>query len=219
MAHPEAFYKYLSAEGTESALRSGRLRWSSPLLFDDPAEFQRIPRFSPSLEEAGSKFVSALVNLAAGGLRLDEERLSTKTRFVLGNLRLLIESGLSREELIKQIGVTASNSDERFEAEMKGLVERLTLESTRVLCVTVDRYGDAMWDKYAEKRRGALLEFRHVPEYSTPLLAAKQVMYAAERAVMISTFTGNNDGAQRSEQRWECRGNDRTRCRNYVGCV
>jgi hypothetical protein len=76
MTHPKVFYKYLSAEGTENVLQSGRLRWSSPLRFDDPGEFQRIPRFNPSLEQAGSTFVGTLVNLAAGGLRLDEERLS-----------------------------------------------------------------------------------------------------------------------------------------------
>jgi hypothetical protein len=186
MDHPDAFYKYLSVEATESVLWNGRLRWSSPLLFDDPAEFQRMPRFSPSIQESSSTFVKTLVDLAAGAPRLDEGRFSSKATVLLESLRLLVQSGLSREELISDIGLPASNGNQRFDVAMKGFAQTLRLESARVLCVTTDRDNDTMWERYAEKRRGALLEFRHIPELSTPLLAAKQVMYATDPPVVGS---------------------------------
>jgi hypothetical protein len=186
MDHPGAFYKYLSVEATESVLSRGRLRWSSPLLFDDPTEFQRMPRFSPSMQDSGSTFVKTLVDLAAGAAHLDEARFSSKAKILLESLHLLVKTGLNRKELINDIGLPASNGDQWFEVAMKGFVETLTLESTRVLCVTTDGDSDTMWERYAEKGRGALLEFRHIPELSTPLLAAKQVMYATEPPVVGS---------------------------------
>lgn len=94
MEQPGAFYKYLSVKGTESVLRSGVLRWSSPLLFDDPAEFQQLPRFSPSVQDSGGKFVETLIDLAAGAPRLNLERFSPRARLLLEHLRRLVKSGI-----------------------------------------------------------------------------------------------------------------------------
>lgn len=185
MSHPEVFYKYLSSAGADAVLRSARLRWSSPLIFDDPAEFRRVPRFRPPLNEAGDEFVRTLVGMTVGDASLDELRLSATTKFTLGLFRQLVSDGMGTE-LIREVGGIAPNADERFEALMKEFVERLTLETTRVLCLTTDRENDRMWQNYAERRRGAVLEFRHVPEYSTPLLAAKEVTYSAEPPIIGS---------------------------------
>ena len=53
---PEPLFKYTTFDTAILILRTGRLRWSSPLLFNDLSEFQRIPRFEPSLDEGLSKF-------------------------------------------------------------------------------------------------------------------------------------------------------------------
>ena len=49
-----------------------------------------MPLFNPSLAKAGTEFVGTLVNVAAGSLCLDEERLTAKTRLLLGSPRLLV---------------------------------------------------------------------------------------------------------------------------------
>jgi len=184
-AHPAVFYKYLSVQGADAVLSTGRLRWSSPLVFDDPAEFRRIPRFRPSLDQAGRDFMGTLFDLATGTVSIDEGRLSPKCKFLLGSIRLLASQGCSRDALMRQLGETGARADDRFEDELERFVETM-LASTRVLCLTVDPDNDAMWERYAENRRGVLLEFRHIPEYSTPLLAARRVTYAAETPIVGS---------------------------------
>ena len=186
MAHPQTFFKYLPTDGAEMVLRAGSRRWSSPLRFDDPAEFRRMPRFSPSLTEAASTFVGFLVGLAGGDRQAEEERYCAKTRFLLNSFRTLLKSGSRPEELIREMETNVSGADERFEIRLNEFVKDLTLESTRVLCVSSDGDNQAMWEKYAEGGRGALLEFRHLPERSTPLLAAKPVAYSTEPPVIAS---------------------------------
>jgi len=186
MDHPEAFYKYLSPRAAEAVLTHGRLRWSSPLLFDDPAEFKRMPRFSPSLTEGGGAFVQILVNAATGAASFEENRLSDTTRLTLNLMRRLVASGIGPEELLSQLGEIATHPDDRFEAAMQGFVQSMTLQATRILCVTTDGANDEMWNTYADQRRGVVLKLRHIPEESTPLLAAKQIAYSADRPTIGS---------------------------------
>jgi hypothetical protein len=49
-------FKYTTFDTAILILRTGRLRWSSPLLFNDLSELRGMPRFEPSLDESLSKF-------------------------------------------------------------------------------------------------------------------------------------------------------------------
>ncbi len=185
MPQPSAFYKYLSPQAAEAVLNSGRLRWSSPLEFDDPAEFRRLPRFDPSLEQVGRDAAGILFEVAIQTRIVDEARLCPKARKLILAIRLLVASGRGRESILQGLGTVGEGADDCFERELRRFVEAM-VEDARVLCVTVDPDNDVLWEQYAEDRRGAMLEFRHLPEYSTPLLAAKPVTYASDLPIVGS---------------------------------
>jgi hypothetical protein len=65
-------------------------------------------------------------------------------------------------------------------------VTSLGVETARLLCVSSDDDNDDLWRRYAENHSGVVLGFRHVEEYSTPLLAARQVSYADAAPVVAS---------------------------------
>ena len=161
----------------EIVLSTGRLRWSSPLRFNDPAEFRRMPRFVPSLEVVGGQLIETLVDLAQGVARIDEARLSPSCRVLLLGIRTLVSNGYSRPDVIRQLGFLPDQPDQLFEARLTEFVEALTLQAARVLCVTTKADNELMWQEYAEGHRGAVLSFRHLREHDTPLLAAKPVEY------------------------------------------
>src|SRR6266511_35321 len=67
MPHPLEFYKYLTPEAAETVLSTESLRWSSPLLFDDPSEFRRMPRFEPTVDQSYHSAVGTLLEAAKRG--------------------------------------------------------------------------------------------------------------------------------------------------------
>lgn len=186
MGLPEAFYKYLSPLGALAVLESGRLRWSSPLLFDDPAEFRRLPRFTPTLDESATQVLSMLVDHAYGESVVDEPALTATARTHLDLLRMLAADGMDREDLRSEVAFPTEGADAQLEAALKSFVDGLTLQTTRILCVSTAANSERLWDQYAEGGRGVVLELRHVPELSTPLLAARPVAYATELPVVGS---------------------------------
>jgi hypothetical protein len=185
-AQPDVFHKYLTPAAAESVLSTGKLRWSSPLTFNDPAEFRRMPRFVPSLDMSGSDLISTLIDSAQGIGTIDEERLNRKCRVLLASIRFLAGHGHGRSELIGQLGPLIAQADQPFDARLTEFVEGLTLTTTRILCVTTEADNDRLWQQYADHHRGAVLSFRHLPERSTPLLETKPVEYCEHQPVVGS---------------------------------
>lgn len=186
MTHPTVFYKYASASTTIKVLETGRLRWSSPLLFNDPSEFQRMPRFEPSVAEAYSALPAALVDAAFGDNKLDEARLSPSSKFNIALIRQLRDSGADRANLIAKLAHSAPDADERIASTLRETFDAFGLDTTRVLCVTTEFDNEAMWAHYADGYAGCVLGFQHIPHFGTPLLEAKRVNYTESSPVVGS---------------------------------
>jgi hypothetical protein len=187
MAHPEVFYKYMSARTAKIVLESSRLRWSSPQEFNDLSEFQRMPRFDPTIAEGLRKFPQLLLDVVSGTVEMDEESLTPSTQLLLSLLRRMpispsmvdeISEALSPEEI--------ANADNKAESTLREFVLGLNLKAFRILCVTVAPDNEAMWANYAEDNSGCVLGFRHLPTHDTPLLAARKVDYSEDAPVVGS---------------------------------
>jgi hypothetical protein len=178
MEHPEIFYKYLAPDVALKVLSSERLRWSSPLLFDDPAEFRRMPRFDRSVASSYGLLLETLIDAASGSLALEIRRLSPSATILFKLIQIGVQGGMSFAELRASCSSLFPNADQRFARTLNEWVTGLRLETARVLCVTTDPHSDQMWDRYANGGTGAVLGFRHVSALSTPLLAARKVFYA-----------------------------------------
>jgi hypothetical protein len=186
MQHPQVFYKYASAGTGLIVLEGGKLRWSSPLLFNDVSEFQRMPRFEPTVAEAFGLLPAALLGAIFDGEELDQDRLSGAIRLLLAMLRDAVADGASREHLMGMLSSKQPDADERVVTALRSLFEAKDLDRARVLCLTTNPCNDAMWGNYADSHAGLVLGFRHIEHRSTPLLEAKKVSYSEERPVVGS---------------------------------
>lgn len=183
---PEPLYKYTTCDTAALILSSGRLRWSSPLLFNDIAEFQRIPRFEPTLDQSFTEFPRVLVEIALGEKHVEEDKLSHKCQVALVMVRALIDSGMGRDEVIKKLKQESPGADREMITELRTTLEAFFLRTARVFCLTTEFDNDVMWAHYAENHKGLVFGFRHLPKFDTPFLAAQPVKYSDEPPVIGS---------------------------------
>lgn len=198
---PPSLFKYFSQDGALATLESGRLRWSSPLRFNDPAEFQRMPRLEPSMREAAAVLPQILVEAALGVGSVRENELSHGFALLLGLARLLLAQGINPHELQAELKDAMRPPSADLKDVLRDVFTVESLTSTRVLCVTESPLNMSMWANYAQGHTGCVLGFRHLQELSTPLLAAKPVTYCAEPPVVGSGLDlllyGTNPDLQR----------------------
>lgn len=187
MAHPEVFYKYMSARTARIVLETSRLRWSSPLEFNDQSEFQRMPRFKPTIADGLRKFPQLLLDVVAGTVEIDENSLTLSTQLLLSILRRMPISRSTAEEMSAALSPEEiANADNKAEQALREYILGLNLKAFRILCVTLAPDNEAMWANYAEDNSGCVLGFRHIPTHDTPLLAARKVDYSEDAPVVGS---------------------------------
>jgi len=160
-------------------LDSGKFRWSSPSLFNDLTEFQRIPIIYPSIEDSFPDFVKTIVGYAFSEEIIDTAKITPQGNFIIAFCKLSKENGLSEDQLIKELSEAIPyNPSTIFEDEIRKHVETWGNEFARVFCVTTDPQNEVMWAHYAEENSGCVLGLRHLPSYDTPLMAAKPIEYS-----------------------------------------
>lgn len=187
MQLPQILYKYTSASTAFLVLENSRLRWSSPLLFNDVAEFQRMPRFHPRVADSYQQLSASIVAAVFDGIELDEARLTHQTLLLLNLVKLMASEGhIAREDILKSLTGEVSDADQKIEMSLRDYVDNLGLSTARVLCVTSENDNNAMWGNYADNHTGCVLGFRHIAKYDTPLQEATQVSYSAERPIVGS---------------------------------
>ncbi|WP_421526507.1 DUF2971 domain-containing protein [Pseudomonas yamanorum] len=187
MQLPSVFYKYTPSSTACLVLENSRLRWSSPLLFNDISEFQRMPQFYPSVADSYKDLPKAIVDAAYDGKDINEENLVPQVRLLLNFVKKIASGGSKkREDLLAELTGELDSPDKNIELALQDYVKNLGLNAARVLCVTSEYDNQAMWGNYAENHTGCVIGFRHIVERSTPLLAATQVSYSAERPIVGS---------------------------------
>lgn len=180
LVKPTIFYKYTTAFTAEIILNSSRLRWSSPILFNDLAEFQRMPRFEPSLNEAHRLLPKALIGAANGTQSLDEARLGPVIRLALTHIKEELRRGKAEAELLRDFSkLERSDADDLIEQQLRDHFEALDAKTARVLCVTSTFDNHVMWGTYAENHSGCVFGFK-AGVADSPFHEARSVTYTAE---------------------------------------
>lgn len=145
-----------------------------------------MPRFNPGLEEGLALSTLSLLDAAFDIRAVDESRLTELSKTFLYGLRTLRSSGMTREDILKELGPFSAGADAEHERRLQEFIGALGLAEVRVFCVTTERESADMWRDYAANGSGIVLELVHIPEDSTALLAARQVDYSAEPPVIGS---------------------------------
>jgi hypothetical protein len=170
----EVFYKYMTAKVAKIVLKDLKLRWSSPLLFNDPFDVPRDLHFGFDARDLQAAIAEELAQLIEEDKPSHEPRVTTLLQLLRdrGNadLRRLIANDL-RESPATPV---SESSFDGFRNHWSQLVPE-----TRILCVSEDNSITSMWNHYADRYRGVVLEFPCVDELDSPLLLARAVTYQA----------------------------------------
>lgn len=186
MQSPPVLYKYTTSSTALIVLETGRLRWSSPRLFNDPAEFQRLPRFEPSLKDGLVALPKAIVGAAAGEPGVDVDRLHGLSRQMYDLVRFALSRGMSAEDFLKEMEDQPEDPDTDYAELLRNFFGDNFVTQARVMCLTANHSNPAMWANYAEQHAGCLLGFRHLQEHDTPFTEVRAVEYCQEPPVVCS---------------------------------
>jgi hypothetical protein len=172
----QVFYKYTKVSVAKTVLATRRLRWSSPLLFNDPFDVTRELRLN--FDERGLH--AAVVERAAWLIEHGDASTSI-THHVFG---LLIRLAMTASpevrramaaELRSGAGAPTPGQAEALR-EIKELW-RAMVPTFRILCLSEVNDATPMWYHYADRYRGVVLEFFAVEDVDSALLMARPVAY------------------------------------------
>ena len=145
-----------------------------------------MPRFEPSIVDALKILPEVLISSARGERKLDEALLTPSANLLLGLVKILVSNGTSLAEIVSALSGQQASADGHVASELRNFFDSEFIATARVLCVTTNHSNEAMWANYTENHKGCVLGFRHIATLSTPLLAAKKVVYSKQLPVVGS---------------------------------
>lgn len=172
----QSFFKYMSSGTAKIVLDNQNLRWSSPLLFNDPFDVPREMSFGLTPTD----IVQALSRRMADFVENPPEetsQLEPKIRLIVDTVKKGIQSEV-KAELLEGLKETAASH--RFTSESMDALRAMWgafIPGFRILCLTESPAHVAMWYHYADRYRGVVIEFRCDDELDSPWLVAKPVEY------------------------------------------
>lgn len=175
---PEVLYKYTSADTTNTILSNGSLRWSNPYEFNDLLEFQRMPEFSPTVEERYHDYVELLVDHIYENISLDIANLTKTNRLLIESIASYKKEGISKNKLLQEfINIRCPITQADISAALRENTNSWNNERARILCLSSEADNQAMWGLYADNHFGCVLGFRSDFSNNSPFSEAKPVKY------------------------------------------
>jgi len=173
----ECFFKYLSAESAHRVISSKSLKWSSPLIFNDPFDHQTGFQIGFDGEEFAQGVMAAMERIIFDSNVVIEK----PTRFAMGALSISDSARKQGREKLRAFfehakREMADNLDSHINAMHESLVGSLC--RSRVLSVTEENDNVVMWSHYADQHKGVVLKLRCIPEIDNSLLLAQKVEYS-----------------------------------------
>jgi len=172
------FYKYVSAHTAKTILATRKLRWSSPLRFNDPFDTTQELRLNFSDAELGAAVAEEVANLVVeGGPTPDAVHPVLKS--VLSGLNEQPNPNLRRqmaESVRRKSSSGATGGQIQALAELKQVWSAI-VPMLRILCLSELNDVTPMWHHYADAYRGAVLQFEALDELDSVFLMARPVIY------------------------------------------
>jgi DUF2971 family protein len=174
-----SFFKYMPASTARQVLKNRTLRWSSPVLFNDPFDVPRELAHGVAPKELAeaieNRFIELLENPPDNTASLEPS---------IGFIVDLVKRENSAEVTAAMIaGVRAPDEEPKptgASLEEMRVLWRSSIPDFRILCLSESADHIAMWYHYADKYRGIVLEFACLDELDSASLAAKQVTYPSD---------------------------------------
>lgn len=180
------FYKYANYDTAINILSNLEVRWSSPLLFNDPFDTQLDIRYDFNPEELISSLPKEIEKVIFAE---EEPQFADDNPLSLDIKRLRkIRHKLNAGEFITQMNPDIKKAIN----DLKKLLDDVNqswkeyVRSMRVFCIS-EKYNDLlMWAHYAEQHTGVVLKLKCIPELDTALCAAREINYSSEIPVLAT---------------------------------
>jgi hypothetical protein len=172
----ESFFKYTSANAAEQVLKNCSVRWSSPVLFNDPFDVPRELSFGIDSEQ----IVRAMVRRMASLIEQppdDTSDLNPRLRVVIDLIKRGVPDSAKAKMLtgLQDLAETLRPSSDSM--DVLRTLWRQWLPEFRILCLTESPAHAAMWYHYADQYRGVVLELRCADQHDSAWLQARPVTY------------------------------------------
>ena len=181
----QSFVKYVSADTARLILESCSMRWSSPILFNDPFDVPRELSFGVTPEQLSLAMVERLRSLIEHP-PVDTTNLIPQVRLIVEAVKRGITAELKHELLaglrLRDGDIPSSASMDEFRQKWRNEV----LPDFRILCLTESPSHAAMWYHYADAYAGAVLQFRCIDELDSAWLAARKIDYLTEKPLVYT---------------------------------
>ena len=177
------FYKYTSIETAKKILANKTLRYSSPLLFNDPFDHQ----IDLVVDFNGEMFIESLLKeiFEIGKNNkpvkyLDNKEWGEKLKLMISQFKHLNQDQI--DLATKNLKRDLKGADRDLKSYVGAVSEaiRYDITSTRVLCVSEIKDSILMWSHYAQNHTGVVFKLLCLDEINNTLLAAKKVNYVNE---------------------------------------
>lgn len=174
------FYKYTSATTAVKILESRAVRYSSPILFNDPFDVQSGLHFDFDIDLLPDRILDRIENLVAPNTRPNVSDADPFGRTILAMWEKKATHGFPRERmrtLLRPELVLLKERTAELQAQYQAKWWDDFLPRLRVFSVSEDKSNLLMWAHYAKDHTGVVFEFRVLAERDNPLCVAKPVQY------------------------------------------
>jgi hypothetical protein len=184
--HPSHFFKYYTADVAKIVLRTGRVRLSSPTLFNDPFDcyFSLEPKFDfdAHREKFCDRFVEVMFQEQEPAFAPDY-RLTPQLQAFRNAAR-----HIGREKVREAFGATYAEMVHNIKLISEQAREAWTKERRdyRLFCVCEGKDNLQLWSHYTASHTGAAFQFECIEDLDSPWLAAKRVAYSEEAPSMAT---------------------------------
>lgn len=191
MHERSTFYKYMSLNTAKIVLDTCSLRWSSPVIFNDPFDVPREVMAGIDEVSLGKALAKKLIEELKNP-RNNVENLNPRIKAMLAMFKKLFPHGIPTEvienfhEMVEKppVGAEAPQAIQEMKDVWKGM-----LSERRILCLSESPTIPPMWNHYADKYKGIVIELECVDSLDSAWLLAKPIKYTNE---MPLTYT--NEG-------------------------
>jgi hypothetical protein len=176
--HPTHFFKYCTAKVAKIILATSKVRWSSPVLFNDPFDcyFSLEPKVDLAAikNEHRDRFLDVIFQ--------EEEPVFVSDNPVAAQIRELRKKAQreTREEMAKGFDLVYPiivKVGEALSRQEQEVWERQSRDY-RLFCVCEINDNLLLWSQYTACHTGVAFQFECIKEFDVPLLAARPVTYA-----------------------------------------
>lgn len=184
------FYKYFTAESALLMLRNRTLKYSSPLLFNDPFDVQTTVDYGFDISDMMEAFNKEMYNLIYG----EKEPIGDKSDRHFNEILKIRKTVKAKSLKISLKDFIAESNERDIETveRAKQYIEyfnkrwKIFVKASRVFCVTEEHDNLLMWAHYAKDHTGVVIKFECLRELDTPLCVAQKIDYVPKPPIIAS---------------------------------